>query len=120
MDKEQKLKELEGNQVCYHLENTEVLENSPISGKRLCFLGSSVTAGDSSFGVSFMDYIAKRNNCICMKEAVGGTTLVEENESSYISRMKNNINSKEWFDAFICQFSTENEKREIRRRRDEA
>lgn len=106
MDRERKLRELRGNQEEYHIENTEALRKSPIRGKHLCFLGSSVTAGDASLGVSFADYIVKRNGCTCVKEAVGGTTLADENESSYIRRMQKNIRAQEAFDAFICQLST--------------
>ena len=104
--KDNRLKSLPGNQEEYHLENVEALSDSPLKGMNLCFLGSSVTAGNASLGVAFPDYIAKRNECSYVKEAVGGTTLVTEDENSYISRMEANIDPDERFDAFILQLST--------------
>ena len=104
--KENRMKALAGNQEEYHLENVEPLKDSPMKGMNLCFLGSSVTAGDASLGVAFPDYIAKRNDCTYVKEAVGGTTLVDDKDNSYISRMKKNINPDDKFDAFIFQLST--------------
>lgn len=106
MDRESELKMMRGNQEKYHLENTAVLEKSPLAGKHLCFLGSSVTEGSASLGVSFADYIVKRNRCTCVKEAQRGTTLVDENDSSYIRRMLKNIGPGERFDIFVCQLST--------------
>ena len=40
-----KLKKMPGNAEKYSLENIEPLENSPLGGKRICYLGSSVTLG---------------------------------------------------------------------------
>ena len=100
------LRKLPGNAEAYHLENVEPLTESPLAGKRICFLGSSVTNGDASLNVSFADYIPLRNGCTYVKEAVGGTTLVDNGDTSYIQRMLRNIGTDEHFDAFICQLST--------------
>ena len=97
---------LPGNAEAYHLENVEPLAESPLAGKHLCFLGSSVTQGYGSLNVSFADYLSLRNSCTYVKEAVGGTTLVDNGEKSYIQRMLKNIDPNENFDAFICQLST--------------
>jgi len=40
-----KLKKMAGNAEKYSLENIEPLENSPLGGKRICYLGSSVING---------------------------------------------------------------------------
>jgi lysophospholipase L1-like esterase len=72
----------------------------------LCFLGSSVTEGAASLETSFAEYIAVRNNCTYVKEAVGGTTLADNDKTSYIQRMLHNIDPNAQFDAFICQLST--------------
>lgn len=72
-----KLKKMPGNAEKYSLENIEPLENSPLRGKRICYLGSSVTLGLYSMDVSFADYISYRNGCEYVKEAVSGTTFVE-------------------------------------------
>lgn len=73
--------------------------------KHICYLGSSVTYGAASLGTSFVEYIAKRNGTTYVKEAVSGTTLVDNGPDSYIRRMKR-IDRGEKFDLFICQLST--------------
>ncbi len=104
--KMQYLAKMPGNAEEYHIENVAVLDDSPLEGKKLCFLGSSVTKGEVSLYVSFADYIAKRNSNSYIKEAVSGTTLVDSGPESYIQRMINNIDSEEEIDVFICQLST--------------
>lgn len=101
-------KELEnepGNAWQYHLENVEPLENRPLEGKRILFLGSSVTKGARSLDVSMADYIGKRNNCEIVKEAVSGTTLSASYENSYVERL-NNVDTSQKFDMVVCQLST--------------
>lgn len=56
------LKSLPGNAEIYRPENVAPVENSPLSGMNLCFLGSSVTEGAASLETSFAEYIAVRNN----------------------------------------------------------
>lgn len=89
----------------YSVENVEELENSPLEGMNICYLGSSVTYGASSLQTSFVEYIAKRNNTTYVKEAVSGTTLVDEGIGSYISRMQS-LDKDAHFDMFVCQLST--------------
>ena len=72
--------------------------------KRIIFLGSSVTYGSAAGGVSFADIICEKNGYEMIKEAVSGTTLVDSEEQSYISRLRKiNCDSA---DLFICQLST--------------
>lgn len=73
-------------------------------GKKIIFLGSSVTYGSAAGGVSFADIICERNGYEMVKEAVSGTTLVDEDDSSYVRRLKT-IKS-DHADLFICQLST--------------
>lgn len=94
-----------GNDEKYSVKNTQVLENSPIENKTIIFLGSSVTYGATSKGESFVDYLEKEDGITAVKEAVSGTTLVDNGDSSYVSRMKAIDKSIE-ADAFICQLST--------------
>ncbi len=97
-----------GNKAAYSLENTPVLESSPLQGKTILFLGSSVTYGSNSGGVSFVEYMEKRDGIIPVKEAVSGTLLVDEpvdGKESYIARMKS-MDTSIQADAFICQLST--------------
>ncbi len=79
-----------------------------LEGKTLFFLGSSVTYGSANNGVSFVEMIAKNNNCTCVKEAVSGTTLVNSgNDSgSYVARLVRKAKFQKKVDHFICQLST--------------
>lgn len=94
-----------GNYGEYSLNNITMKEDSPIKNKAVIFLGSSVTFGYGSFGVSFADYLEKTDGIIAVKEAVSGTTLVDIKSNSYVSRMKT-IDKNIQADAFVCQLST--------------
>lgn len=95
---------LAGNAEQYCLDKVDVNPDSTLKDKHIVFLGSSVTYGASSLGVSFADYIGARNDCRITKEAVSGTTLVNEGFNSYISRLnKIDVQSA---DLFVCQLST--------------
>lgn len=73
---------------------------------KFIFLGSSVTYGSAAGGKSFVEYLAEKNNIDCIKEAVSGTTLVDNGKDSYIQRMVNNIDKNIYCEHFICQLST--------------
>ena len=98
-----------GNRPEYDLENTEALESSLLTGKTYFFLGSSVTRGEHSDGQSMVDFLAKRNGCTCIKEAVSGTPLLDNSDKSYVKRFDAFLSSSDCpaqLDAFICQLST--------------
>lgn len=99
------INDLPGNAERYSPENAEKLADSPLAGKSVFFLGSSVTYGASSKGVSFVEYMAKRDGLFYSKEAVGGTTLTNNGPDSYFSRLKE-ANKEENYDLFVCQLST--------------
>lgn len=70
--------------------------------KTIYYLGSSVTYGFASDGISFVELLSEYEP---IKETVSGTTLVDDKDNSYISRMKNRkVDGK--VDLFICQLST--------------
>ena len=97
-----------GNNDEYSVANMKKLESSPLDGKTIVFLGSSVTYGSAAKGESFVDYMVKRDNIHAVKEAVSGTVLVDEEvwgKKSYIERMKT-IDTSIEADAFVCQLST--------------
>lgn len=94
----------EGNGEKYAIENVQKLNESPLEGYNILYLGSSVTNGAASLQTSFPEYIAKRNNTTFIKEAVNGTTLVDGG-NSYISRLKK-LDTSVKYDLFICQLST--------------
>lgn len=98
-----------GNAAEYSVEQTPENADSPLKGKTYFFLGSSVTRGERSEGESMVDFVAKRNACQCIKEAVSGTTLMDNGETSYVQRLDAYLsggNRTEHLDAFICQLST--------------
>jgi len=99
-----KTSNLAGNDIVYSIDHVKSGHNSPIKDKKLIFLGSSVTYGAASKGISFADYIGKRNSCSVIKEAVSGTTLVDSGANSYIKRLKDIKETNA--DIFICQLST--------------
>ncbi len=95
---------LEGNSDVYAPEAVTVNEGSPLKGYNILYLGSSVTNGSASLGVSFAEYIARRNDTEYVKEAVNGTTLVA-GKGSYIERLQK-IDQNQRFDLVVCQLST--------------
>ena len=101
-----------GNFGEYALKNTTAIENSPIKDKTVIFLGSSVTYGYGSMGVSFADFLEKTDGIITIKEAVSGTTLVDVKDNSYVSRIKT-IDKNIKADAFVCQLSTNDATKEM-------
>lgn len=103
--KDNKVKKAAGNAEQYHLENVETIESSPLSGKQILFLGSSVTEGACALDVSMADYIGKKDNCTVIKEAVSGTTLSTEKKNSYIERL-NKVSKDKSIDMVVCQLST--------------
>ena len=83
-----------------------------LQNKTILFLGSSVTYGSASGGISFVDILGERCGINCIKEAVSGTTLVDINETSYVSRLKA-IGANQKFDLFVCQLSTNDAKKKL-------
>ena len=105
---EQMVAQLPGNSEKYSLAATAPNPSSPLKGKAIIFLGSSVVYGSDSLGESMADFLGKIDGVNIVKEAVSGTTLVErsgDGGSSYIARMKT-IDQTLKPDAFICQLST--------------
>ena len=95
-----------GNYGDYSLKNTQAaVSDSPISGNTVIFLGSSVTAGYGSLGVSFADFLEKTDGITAIKEAVSGTTLVDCYRNSYVLRIQR-IDKNLKPDAIVCQLST--------------
>jgi lysophospholipase L1-like esterase len=83
-----------------------------IRNKTVLFLGSSVTYGSASGGVSFVDVIGDTCGCRCIKEAVSGTTLADIGSTSYVSRLKA-VPYDTKVDLFVCQLSTNDATRKI-------
>ncbi len=97
--------EKRGNAKEYDVDTVKEDNSSLLSGKQICFLGSSVTKGFGSMDVSFPEFLSKECKIRYQKEAKNGTTLVNENEDSYVSRLYR-INKGLSFDCFVVQLST--------------
>lgn len=97
---------LPGNADSYNMDTVEPLEDNPLKGKNVLFLGSSVTYGSASLRQGIPEYFAARFGCSSTKEAVSGTTLVDNGASSYVQRLINNTDPNASYDLMICQLST--------------
>ena len=104
---------VDANNERFYAKNVEKID-SPLAGKTIYWLGSSVTYGASSGGESMADFLAAKTGCISKKDAVSGTTIFDDNKSSdtgeksYTRRLKTSsvFDKTEKVDAFICQIST--------------
>ena len=88
---------------------------SPLSGKTILFLGSSVTYGSAAEGQSFVELFETIDGVNTVKEAKSGTTLVDNTSAlapagfddgdSYIKRLKR-VDASAHIDCVLCQLST--------------
>lgn len=81
------------------------LISHPLANKKIFYLGSSITRGEASGGVAFGEIINKLTGNPFHKEAVSGTTLVDNGSSSYVQRLKN-LDFSEKPDFLVVQLST--------------
>lgn len=104
-----------GNQAEYNVDRLEKHEDSPLAGKTILFLGSSVTYGAAAEGQSFVELFQALDGINAIKEAKSGTTLVDKNSilatiafsngDSYIKRLKE-LDPQMDVDCVIVQLST--------------
>lgn len=71
MNNSQQKSFLAGNSALFDLGTVKELTQSPLKGMNIAFLGSSVTKGHSSEGISFVEFIGKHNGCGYTKEGKG-------------------------------------------------
>ncbi len=105
---------LPGNAPDYDLSKVVEYPESFLKGKRILFLGSSVTYG--AVGVSFVEYLVRKDGVVADKQAISGTTLVDEesvfarvgfgNGGSYVRRLKELVKTSNQYECFVCQLST--------------
>lgn len=72
------------------------------------FLGSSVTYGSATDGISFVEEVARITGATCVKNAVSGTTLARTTGSrhqSYVERLSDFDKSAK-MDTLVVQLST--------------
>ena len=104
--KENKIAKHPGNTEQYNFEQITTMEDSPLEGRTICILGSSVAYGSASQQNAVGEYLAARFGANLVKETVSGTMLIDNGKSSYIQRMLNNLDPDAQYDLFICQLST--------------
>ena len=107
-----KIKAHAGNATEYALENVEALESSPLEGKNILFLGSSVTKGACALDTSMADYIGVLDGANITKEAVSGTTLATTKSNNYIERMEQ-LDTNVDYDIIVVQLSTNDATQEV-------
>ena len=101
-----KIIELRGYNYSYAPSHQTLNPKSPLMGRRIAFLGSSITAGAGTPEDSFVDYLVATDGVIAIKEAVSGTTLAGNAPDSYVHRLYHRIPVTQPLDAFVCQLST--------------
>lgn len=97
---------LPGNAPEYAMDSVNALPENPLAGKKVLFLGSSVTYGASSLREGIPEYFAARFGCEITKEAVSGTTLVDNGASSYVQRLLNKVDPGADYALVVVQLST--------------
>lgn len=112
---ERKRSDAPGNADAYKAEALEKHAGSPLEGKTIIFLGSSVTYGAAAEGQSFVELFGTLDGARTVKEAKSGTTLVDRNSifallafgngDSYVRRLKT-ISQDTEADCVVVQLST--------------
>lgn len=95
-----------GNGPEYDLRHIAPNPESPLRGKTILCLGSSVTAGLGSGRLSFVEYLAKTDGCTIIKEAVSASTLADRGSRSYLKRLRRSPAVHRPIDCLLCQLST--------------
>ncbi|WP_281166075.1 SGNH/GDSL hydrolase family protein [Liquorilactobacillus sicerae] len=96
----------QGNTAEFSLERVIYQPNSKLNGKKIGFLGSSITYGAFSKGVSFVDYLQAIDGISAVKSAISGATLAGKSQSGYLTRLKTELTPQGPYDLLVCQLST--------------
>lgn len=102
---------INGNDSSLDLDNILYEDGSYLNGKTIGYLGSSITYGFQSGGVSFVDYIQKISGSTSIKQAITGGPLAKKEgareEVSYITQLlEGAITPDTKLDALVVQLST--------------
>jgi len=85
--------------------SSEIVEPVTLAGKKMIFLGSSLTVGDG--GYSMCEYLTENHGCDITKWAISSTWLINRNDgTSYVERLAQNADTVDKCDFLICQLST--------------
>ena len=96
----------QGNAAGFSPDKVAFNPRSPLAGKKIAFLGSSVTYGFAVKGKSFVDYLAAKDGVLATKSAISGTTLAGRESGGYLDRLEKDFPGNIHYDAFVCQLST--------------
>lgn len=112
---EKKRADAPGNAEEYNAENLGRHADSVLTGKRILFLGSSVTFGAAAEGQSFVELFEALDGVDAIKEAKSGTTLADKtsalaliafgNGDSYVKRLQA-VHTETPPDCVVVQLST--------------
>ena len=112
---EKKRADAPGNADAYDAAQLQKHEASPLKGKTILFLGSSVTFGAAAEGQSFVELFETLDSVNAIKEAKSGTTLADKTSilaliafgdgDSYVKRLKA-VDPNQNIDCVVCQLST--------------
>ncbi len=94
-----------GNNDKYNPEYLTAYVNSPLEGKTILCVGSSVTQGYAAKNISFVDYLAKLDSANTIKEVYPATTVATQNENSYYPRLRT-YTAEDSIDAVVIQLSS--------------
>jgi lysophospholipase L1-like esterase len=83
----------------------EIAAVHPLYGKKIAYLGSSITRGNQTNGKSFVEVIAGMVGNTYLKEAQDGTALADR-DNSYVRRLENFDLAVSKPDILVVQFST--------------
>ena len=101
-----RMAKLPGNAESFSMNQLDAMETSPLKGKKILFLGSSVTYGAASLREGIPEYFAVRLDAEVTKEAVSGTTLTDDSNSSYIHRLLTKVGPTTPYSLVVVQLST--------------
>ncbi|ANZ61887.1 SGNH/GDSL hydrolase family protein [Secundilactobacillus paracollinoides] len=102
-----------GNAPQYRPDKVKLNPASPLFGKRVGYLGSSITYGAAAHGVSFVDYLRAQDGVITTKSAISGTTLAGNSPKTYVSRLITDFPLTTAYDAFVIQLSTNDSRQNL-------
>ena len=101
-----RMAKLPGNAESFGMNQLDAMETSPLKGKKILFLGSSVTYGAASLREGIPEYFAVRLDAEVTKEAVSGTTLTDDSNSSYVRRLLTKVSPTTPYSLVVVQLST--------------
>ena len=113
-----RMAKLPGNAESYGMDRLDAMEGSPLEGKKILFLGSSVTYGAASLREGIPEYFAVRLGAEVTKEAVSGTTLTDDSNSSYVHRLLTKVDPATPYSLVVVQLEQGRLQHQDRDRRD--